>query len=216
MTTQTVIRASMFILSLLSACKQEKGMVPTLEPPDRRAVYHTRVGDAAEAELLHQQLGIEIKNLVMNDLFFYAGSDSIVRNVSALGYSVDTSDLRRVYSQVVRVEGGDEKVLSRFGVQVINRDKGSLVVRGTLEGLSNLRNSGSRLVALDAEVRPREIVITVRDQSDVQHIYELGVDIFTAVKDSTGRFVVNGSAFDFQIDSLRSLNYGVSIKKDSI
>ena len=216
MKSNSSIRAFVLTLSLLSACKAPKVGEPNLEPPDRRPVYHTQVGDATEAELLHQQLGIEVKNLMMNDLLFYARDDSTLQKLRALGYRVDTADLRQAYSQIVRVEGGDEKALSRYGVNLINREGGYAVVRGSLEALTRLREGGFKLVALEEEVRPREILITGKGQADVQRIYELGVDIFTAVKDSTGNFTVHGSAFDFQIDSLRSLGYTVNVTKDRI
>lgn len=211
-----LVRTSVLTMTLLTACNAPRDEVPQLEPQDKRPVYRTQVSDATEAELLHQQVGIEVKSLVMNDLLFYSRHDSIMQKLTALGYKVDTPDLRQVYFQVVRVEGGNEKDLSQYGVHLINREKGYGIVRGSLDALTKLRGAGFKLVTLPEEVRPREVTITGGDQSDIQRMYELGVDIFTAAQDSSGIITVRGSAFDFQIDSLRNMKLEVKVIKERI
>jgi hypothetical protein len=69
------------------------------------------------------------------------------------------------------------------------------------------------LKKLNYEPRPREIEVRVRSTDDVQKIAGLQVDIFSVSQpEKGGLYIVQGTAYDAQIDELKSLNFTVTQK----
>lgn len=211
----TVVTHLLFLLIIISCTAQKRGDVD-LQPPDKRPVYHTQVADANETDLLKQQLGIEIKNSIRNELWFYSADENIAQKMTAMGYKVDKPDITTVYFKVVEIDPPKEDDIRKYRLQLINREKDHYLVRGSLDQLSKWKADGHKLFTPASEPRPREIEVSVGSQPDVQRIYDWGVDIFSAVKDSTGNYKVRGSAFDFQIDSIKTMKYNVTVIKSRI
>jgi hypothetical protein len=201
---------------MLIACAQRQEL--SLRPPSDRAVYSIKVDDATEIDLLRQQVHLDILKVQASDVYFYADNQDILKQLTSLGYGEPQSrSLDDVYMLYGKVSGNyDEKEIRRLGVIVVNKEKDHLIVYGSLGRLKEVKKLGYDLLQSDYEVRPREIEVKVKAQPDVQRIYDLGVDIFTAVKDSSGGFTIYGSAFDFQIDSINKMNYEVKIIKSKI
>jgi hypothetical protein len=184
-----------------------------LEPTDKRPVYHTTVGDADEAQILQQELLIEPQNVAMPDLWFYVKDEGTLTKMRDLGYEISKSDLKQVYSKVVKSEPLTDEQTKEFKIQLLNREKDHFVIRGTLEQLSALQNKGIQLMPLDYEPRPREVKVIVSRTEDVQKASEAGLDIYSTETGKEREIVIYGGAFDYAVDAMKKLNFNVSIIK---
>ena len=213
-----IVQFMIFILLAVLFCSCEEKRELSLKPPSERPVYSVKVDDAAEIDLLRQQLHLDILKVEMHDVYFYADSKEILKQLTDMGYgepqSRNADETYMLYGKVVGKYNEEE--IKRSSVAVLNREKDHLVVYGSLANLKKLKTLGYVLVKPDYELRPREIEVTVKDQPEVQRINDMGVDIFTAVRDSGGGFTIHGSAFDLQIDSIKDMNYTVKIIKSRI
>lgn len=209
---------SILLMCVLTAgsCQNRQELI--LEAPTNREVYTVTVEDATEAELLREQLKLEIIHILIPDVYFLADGEAIVSQLQSLGYTdvrkQNPDDVFRLYGKIIGEYKTD--VISRFGVIVVTQEKDFIIVYGTITALKALQREGYTLWQPDDGLRPREIRVTVKSQPDVQRIYDMGVDIFTAVPDDKGGFTVHGSAFDFQIDSIKRMNYDVTILKSKL
>jgi hypothetical protein len=204
--------ALLLFTSFCSCHRNAKGNMD-LEPTDKRPVYHTTVGDADEAQILQQELLIEPQNVAMPDLWFYAKDQSTLTKMRDLGYEISKSDLKQVYSKVVKSEPLTDEQIREFKIQLLNREKDHFIIRGTLEQLSALQNKGIRLLPLDYEPRPREVKVIVSRTEDVQKASEAGLDIYSTQIVREREIIIYGGAFDYAIDAMKKLNFNVSIIK---
>ncbi len=204
--------ALLLFTNFCSCHRNTKGNMD-LEPTDKRPVYHTTVGDADEAEILQQQLLVETQNVMVPDLWFYAKDESTLNKMKDLGYDISKSELKHVYSKVVKSEPLTDEQIKAFKIQLINREKDHFVIRGTLEQLSALQNKGIKLMPLDYEPRPREVKVIVSRTEDVQKASEAGLDIYSTQIGKEREIIIYGGAFDYAIDAMKNLKFNVSIIK---
>ena len=214
--TLSVGTVLLMIILIFGSCSPQKRGDVNLESTDTRKIYHTLVGDSNEAQLLQQQMGIEITSSTGKEIWFYSSDEKIVGKMNGLGYKVDEARSEDHHFKYVEVDPSQERELKQFGIGLVNREKDYLLVRGSLDALRRWKASGKEIFALRQEPRPREIELSVGSQPEVQKVYDWGVDIFSAVKDSSGHFKISGSAFDFQIDSMQAAKYAVKIIKPRI
>ena len=85
------------------------------------------------------------------------------------------------------------------------------MVRGSLTQLKNLELAGYTLRNIAHEPRPREVQIRVKTREQIQSVSQLPVDIYTVHEDREG-FLIDGGAFDAQIDALKREGYAVTIR----
>jgi hypothetical protein len=204
--------ALLLFTNFCSCHRNTKGNMD-LEPKDKRPVYHTTVGDADEAEILQQELLIEPQNVAIPDLWFYAKDEGALTKMKDLGYEISKSDLKQVYSKVVKSQPLTNEQIEEFKIQLINREKDHFVIRGTLEQLSALQNKGIKLMPVDYEPRPREVKVIVSRPEDVQKASETGLDIYSTQTGKEREIIIYGGAFDYAIDAMKKLNFNVSIIK---
>jgi hypothetical protein len=210
------LKVLIFALILVNAVSCKHKQVLILKPPTDSLVYAIKVDDASEIDVLHQQLHLNIIRVQMPLVYFHVKNNETLKLLIDAGYSQPVnSKPEDAYNLSVKLVGKyDAERLKGSGVSVINNEPDHLLVYGSIAKLQALKNAGFNLQVTDYEIRPREIKVTVKEQ-DIQHVYDLGVDIFTAVKDS-GNYTIYGSAFDFQIDSIRNMKYRVTILKSKI
>lgn len=212
---KTISALLAFVLTA-GSCQNRQAL--SLQAPTNRDVYSVVVDDAAEAELLRDQLKLEIVQILMPNVYFLADGEAVVSQLQALGYAEvrkqNPDDVYRLYGKITGEYKAD--VISRAGAIVITQEKDFIIVYGTITALKALQREGYALWQPDDGIRPREIQVTVKSQPDVQRIYTMGVDIFTAVPDGNGGFTIHGSAFDFQIDSIKRMNYEVTLLKSKL
>ncbi|MEO6327286.1 MAG: hypothetical protein ABIO55_00050 [Ginsengibacter sp.] len=221
-----IILLFFYIATFFEACVSSKSGV-SLTPPDKRPVSSVLVEDATEAEILQQELKLEIVKIEGSRLYYYDENNSITNQLRQTGYQEITSeDQQQVYKKYVmlRLPKSTDTTyrelfvaLSKELVHVINREKDHWIIYGTLASLKNLKKSGYILHEPTYELRPREVDIHVGAAEDVQKISALGVDIFSTeyIKTSNG-IIIHGGAFDYQIDSARAMNFTVTIKKQRL
>ena len=183
-----------------------------LPPAATQPLYRLQVADADEAALLKQELKLDVEGVRGQDVYF-RGDERTLAALKDLEYAVTPVDPRQVMSRVVRVmrRGIDEAQLLKTGVSLINREKTHWVVRATPRQLELLQGRRVDVRALDAEVHPRQVRIVVNEPADVQRVNELHVDIYSAARSRDGKVVIEGAAFDNQIDALRNANYQVTV-----
>jgi hypothetical protein len=196
-------------------------------PPNKDPIYSIAVDDASEAALLQQQLKLNVVKIENNRMYFSNGSNSLANKLKELGYEkVIREDLLQVYKKYCQIrqpatEDSMQKnllsALSRQDVQVVNREKDHWVIYGSLKALNSLKKAGYVISNLPYELRPREIEVTVKTTEDVQKVAAANVDIFSAERDrATNGIIIHGSAFDYQIDKVRDMGFGVTIKKQRL
>ena len=181
-----------------------------LSPRDATPLYRIEVADAEEVALVRQQLGVEVVQ-AEGRIAIVRLTPARVADLRRAGYEPVPVDPRTVEYRVVRIEGRDEEALLRSGVQLLVRERGSWVVRGSLQQLDLLQQAGYRLSHLEREVHPREVRIHAPAREDIQRVYDLGVDIFAVHESRTEGNVIEGAAFDGQIDELRRRGYVVNV-----
>ena len=204
--------ALLLFTNFCSCHRKTKGNMD-LEPTDKRPVYHTTVGGADEAEILQQKLLVETQNVMAPHLWFYAKDETTLNKMKDLGYEVSKSDLKQVYSKVVKSEPLTDDQIKEFKIQLINREKDHFVIKGTLEQLSAIQNKGIRLMPLDYEPRPREVKVIVSRKEDVQKASEAGLDIYSTQIGKEREIIIYGGAFDYAIDAMKKLSFNVSLIK---
>ncbi len=206
------------IVVVAGACQSKKELL--LKSPSDSKVYSIKVEDATEIDLLRQQLRLDIIKAADSSVYFHAESAAMLKQLSEMGYGNPQmhfpDDVYMLYGKVVGKYTEEEIV--RNGVSIINREKDHVIVYGTITKLKTLKALGYKFFVPEYEIRPREIEVVVNTQPDIQKIYNLGVDIFTTIKDSTGKggFIIRGSAFDRQIDSIKKMNFPVTIIRPRI
>lgn len=219
-------RTITFCIALLFAvagCKHAPGYGGApgvdLEPP-REPILAVGVGDAIEAALLEQQLRLVPVRLDGTTLYLYDRGDIRAR-LASLGYEPQRVNGAEVARRVVRVSlqgGAPRDDLSKFGVNVINREREHWVVTGTVAALRALAGAGYRLEPVrDPEPRPRQVRIRARSAEDVGKLGGI-VDIYSVERagrpneqQREGAVIVYGAAFDSQIDQVRELGMEVEI-----
>ena len=214
------------VLLLLGGCKSVMKETVNLDPNDPRPILSIQVADADEAELLVQQLGLEVVRVDSDTVYFFEDASQVSR-LAELRYEIKKQNPHDVFRRVVRIDRAvAESQLNAMGVRVINREERFLIVEATIGQLRALVRGGSQIVAVSGhEPRPRQIRIIVSSAEDVRKIGAMEVDIYSAKPepmkkpdtDQTDRkvkIVIYGGAFDFQIDQLKNAGYGVEILPD--
>ena len=209
-----------FFLCLLAvftaSCQSKKELA--LTPASEQQVYALRIEDATEVDLLRQQIKLDIIRAQRDTVFFHAGDEQLKR-LEGMGYGrAEPRNAEDVYELFGKIQGKyNEQEIIRNGVSVVNREKDHVIVYGPISRLKALKARGYKLL-VPGDFRPREIRTTVNTQPDVQRVYNLGVDIFTVEKDSSGKggYIIRGSAYDRQIDSIRKMNFPITIVRPHI
>jgi hypothetical protein len=216
---QPLLIAPVLIVLTVACAHQRPPGPPTpaavnLDPPDQRAIFSITIGDAIEAALLQQQLGLEPLRVDGNTLYFY-DTGGIRAKLATYGYTPTKQNPFAVYQRVVRVsKRGHEADLARFEITLINRERDYWVVRGSIGALRALSAAGYQLSPLGPnEPRPRRVRIYAPTPEDVQRINDLFVDIYAVSRDDKYQrgVVVTGAAFDDQIDALQREGFRVDV-----
>lgn len=193
-----------------------------LDPSDKRPIKKIEVGDATEAALIEQELGIETKYLANNELYFYTNNANVISELEKLGYEIsEISPMQTSFklvqlnlkSPLIKASNEQEKLLkqlNQYKVQVLLREQNHWTIYGSLESLKELVDKGFDLEEVNKEIRPRSIEITVPAKEDIQRVNAIDVDIYSSAENNDG-FIIYGGAYDFQIDSLRSLGFQIKI-----
>ncbi len=203
----------LLLASLSHSCRGTKYL--SLDPPNARPVYAVQVADATEAELLQQQLGLEIVRADLPAVYFYGDRQNVLAQLEAIGYA--KPELQRpvqFYHHYAKLVGKwEEKTVLDSGLKIINRERDHVVVYGSLDNLQTARSRGLTLLKLDYEIHPREIELRVRTVADIQTVANLHVDIVSVGQAEKGEsYIVQGTAFDSQIDELKKLGFTVTQK----
>lgn len=226
MTIHPVVGLTFLVATLIvSGCYSTHGTV-SLTPNDPRPIATIHVADADEAALLIQQLSLDVVRIEGPTVYFFDDPSKRGR-MAQLGYELKQTNSYDVFRRVVRIDRSvPERELIAQGVIVINRDENFLVIDATLGQLRALVRNGSQISAVaENEPRPRQIRMIVDNTVDVAKIGALGVDIYSAKPERTysdapdepsdrkarRKIVINGAAFDFQIDQLKGSGYGVEL-----
>lgn len=202
----------MLVLILVAGCATAPGGGTTdvpLEPP-RQPIVAVNVGDSVEAALLQEKLAV-VPVRVEGGRLYLEDREGVRRNLEALGYEVATVNPYDAHQRVVRISMGGRapERVEQLGLQVINREADHWVVRGSLGALRAAVDAGYRIsLVRDPEPRPRQVRVTVGSTADVIKLGGL-MDIYNVAEKRP--VVVDGAAFDAQIDRIRSLGFTVEI-----
>ncbi len=197
-----------FLLLLGSIIGCTKPPSVSFRPPDDRPIGSVAVADAGEAELLKQQLGLEILRVESN-VVYYHDQPGMADRLKSFGYTVKPV-LRpeQFYNKIVRLipsktgaalPGGEN---DRPLVKLLRREKGYLVVNGSLAELERLSKMGWKVVAQPGEVFPRLIEVNAKNRGEVDFIVNNISDVISVKEQKDLSFLVNGSAFDYQLEEL--------------
>jgi len=224
----------MGVLLFLSGCEPKlEGKPVNLELNDPRPILSVQVADADEARLLAQKLRFDIVRIEGHTVFFYEDA-KLLPDFVALGYELEKKNAYDVFRRVVRINRTvPETELLTNGVRVINREKDYLIVEASIGVLRALKRNGAQMVTIQGnEPKPRPIRIVVKSTKDVARIGAMAIDIYSAKPEAKKpedkksvdsdkvstlsdyakrKIVVNGGAFDFQIDQLKQAGYSVEI-----
>ena len=191
-----------------------------LDLTDKRPVKSIKIDDATEAALIEQELDIEIKHVANNTLYFYSDNEDVLSTLKEIGYQVTDENPTQISYKMVKLVSKDKTALStekndsilkelqEYRIKLFNREDGYWVIYGSLSDLSRIRDLGFVLEDLDTEIHPRSVKITVRSESDIQRVNEMGVDIYTTRLEGN-YYVVYGGAYDSQIDLMEASGYQV-------
>lgn len=225
MVTYPTVGLTLLVATLLvSGCgPMAKQSTVSLAPNDPRPIVSVHVADVDEAALLMQHLALDVVRVEGLTAYFFDDPNKRVR-LAQLGYEIKQQNSHDVFRRVVRIDRSvPETDLIAQGIKIINRQEKYLVIDATLGQLRALVRSGSQITAVAGnEPRPRQIRIVVDTLDDVARIGEVGVDIYSAKPERTDpgvsddrnrrrKIVINGAAFDFQIDQIKSAGYGIEI-----
>jgi hypothetical protein len=205
------------ILMVFGACKTDK---IKLKPVDGRPIASIEVADGDEAELLQQELGLEINQVRGERLYYFVKNKEQDEKLIDLGYKLKEEDLMQIYYQVMELSLDNKapdksKVdeLRKYEIEVINKEDTYWVVRGSLEKLNKIQELKYKLRKLEKEVRPREVIIVVSTYDDIQKVSELGVDIYSSEVSKNEKITIYGGAFDYQIEKMLTMGYKVTRTK---
>lgn len=199
---------SLLLVLAVCGCATRRPAPPNLTPSDPRPLHSVSVEDGAEADILVQTLKLEPLQLLEETLYFAAPPDALARLAEA-GYDTRPASRMQVEQRVVRAYGGREEEILAAGAQLINRERGYRVVRGTLAQLRTLERLGTRLTTIGwNEPRPRLVRVFVSRAEDVGRVAALELDVH-GVHQAGTRWVVEAAAFDVQVDALRSAGFTV-------
>lgn len=180
----------------------------SFNPPDKRPVSSVTVADAGEAELLKQQLKLEILRLENNVVYYY-DQPGLAERLRSIGYTVNQDvQLQTVYYKIVRLTPKDSATQLPTGqdrrplVKVLRREQGDLIVNGSLAMLERLSESGWTVKPQPREVFPRLIEVKASSQDEVNFIAANISDVISVTEQKDRTFIVNGSAFDYQLEEL--------------
>ncbi len=202
----------LIIMLISTGCHKTLLKEPNLEPNDKRPIYRITVGDADEAQLLQQQLKLDILRIEGPNLFFFESTGTLLDSLKNLGYFAENVVSQQVFYRIVKIPGLDkEDNLSETGVQLINREKDHLIVRGNLNQLKLLKERGVSITVPGYEARPRQIQISISNRSDVQRVSEFYIDIYSVENTKEDGLVIYGGAFDYQIDLLKENDFQVTV-----
>lgn len=217
MKTKLRLIFSICIILSIGACHPNQ---VKLKPADSRPVQSVEIADADEAALLQQQLGLEIKEVQGNRLYYYLKDKDQNKKLIDLGYSVKDENAMQVNYKIVELSVNGKapdtskvEELKKYGIEVINKEENYWVVRGSLENLNQLQKLGYTIKIPDKEPRPREVEIKVSAYTDVQKVNELGVDIYSSQVSKDSSIIIYGGAFDSQIEKMLGMGYQVTKKK---
>jgi len=194
------------VLLLAAACHAQTPPRANLGPRATPPLVAVRAADSEEAALLFETLRAEPARA--EGLRFYFGAELAGRLRDA-GFEPEPADAARVLRRVVRAYGPGESGLRGAGVRILTRERGYWVVDGAIVQLRSLAAAGYRLTRPGPdEPFPRQVRVRVPAQADVQRVSDLGVDVYGAMPDG-GRWVLTGSAFEWQIEQMTAAGYAV-------
>lgn len=191
------------------ACRSVPAGQFDLAPRDSLRWLVVGVDDAVEVGLIEQQLDATVVR-VDDGRAYLVDRPGLRERLVAAGYEPAAVDRLAVEERVVRVlRRGAEPELLETGVELINREDGYWVVRGTLARLAVLQRLGYRFAPLGPdEPRPREVRLTVPTRDDIARVAALHVDIYSVSQTAAGIEIYAGAS-DAQIDRLRAAGYTV-------
>lgn len=201
--------------SASSSCQTSEQL--RLAPPSDAPVYMIKVDDATEVGLLSQRFHLDVIKVKLPNVYFHA-STAQKDSIALVGYGqVTQTDPGDVYTLYGKLTGTvKESDITAAGVAIVNREQDHIIVTGTIANLTRLKAKGYTLLQPGYEFRPREIEAKVKDQPSIQRAYDLGVDIFSVERTKDSAYLIHGSAFDMQIDSMKNLHYEVKIIRQKI
>lgn len=219
--------AAIWIVVLLLSCASS-GAQPSIEalsldPPDARPVFAIDISDADEAALLAQRLDIQILRLEGARLYFTAEHETL-EALASLGYHPEEQNPLAVYRRVVRLfprEGEsaiDDELTGALRLDLINREAEYWIVVGSLQQLRATRELGFGLAQVSAnEPRPRAVRIVAPNEAAIREIVDPDLDVHGVAPRGASPddgFLIDASAFDYQIDSLRRRGFEVQILEE--
>jgi hypothetical protein len=205
----------LLVLGNLLSCKSSRSF--SLDPPDKRPLSSIQVADAAEADLLRQQLKLDMLR-VENGIAYFYEQPGLTERLTALGYTVTARiPPETIYTKIVRLIPPDLKTTLRQGqdgrppVKVLRREKDYLLVSASLAVLQQLSKSGWKVLPQRGEVFPRMIRVTARSRSEIDFITNNIADIVSVTEQKDGSFIITGAAYDFQLEELdkRQITYTI-------
>ena len=207
------------IILLITSCDNDK---IKFKPTDEREVQSIEISDGDEVALLRQELGLDIKMVQGNKLYYFVKGSDQEQKLKDIGYSIKTEDIMQINYRVVQLSIKDRapdnsktEELKKYGVQIINKEKNYWVVRGSLEQLNNIQRLDYKLKIETKEPRPRHVEIVVKSEQDIQKVNELGVDIYSSKRSDRQRtIIIYAGAFDYQIEQIQELGYEVTLKNN--
>jgi hypothetical protein len=205
------------IIQISISCKNER---IKFEPADKRQVQYIEVADEDEVALLEQELGLEVKMVVGNRLYYYVKGNDQEQKLKDIGYGIKEGDPMKVNYQVVQLSVNDKapdtskaEELKKHDIQLINKEENYWVVRGPLDQLNEIQKMGYKLRIETKEPRPRQVEIMVKSKEDIQKVNELEVDIYSYQKSDKERSItIYAGAFDYQIEQMQRMGYIVILK----
>ena len=213
----------LFFIPILSCTTVKTG---DLEPASKVPVYSIMVEDATEAAILEQELKLQILKMEGNQLYYFDEKGAMTDRLVEFGYNRPTKEdpyqVNKTYRMLLLKNVKDSlpalaAQLKELKLTLVNQEKDHWVLYGSLSALQQFQSKGYQLAKLNYELRPREIKVEVGSREDIQKIANLGVDIFSSSSSQTRRIIiVDGSAFDHQIEEIRKMGFTVTIVKQKI
>jgi len=212
--TPTASMILLLLIGVLAGCRTKPTADLSLSPEEKRPLYRIQVSDSDEAGLIKQQTGIEVVRLQGADLLFVARGGNL-ETLRQLDYLAEPVEPKATFQRTVQVEKkGREEDLLTTGIRLLRREEKHWVVQGTLAQLDLLKARKYRLLPLDGEPHPRQVRVVVPQNKDIQRVAEAGVDIYSVVPTKEAGITIYGGAFDYQIDTLKSNRFQVTITPD--
>ncbi len=220
---KTHLLGILFVVLAISCTTVKTG---DLEPASKVPVYSITVEDATEAAILEQELKLQILKIEGNQLYYSDENGAMADRLVQFGYNRPTKEdpyqVNKTYRMLLLKSVKDSlpvmlAKVKELKITLINQEKDHWVLYGSLADLKQLQAQGYQLTKLNYELRPREIKVEVESREDIQKIANLGVDIFSSASSQTRRIIiVEGSAFDHQIEEIRKMGFTVTVVKPKI